>query len=188
MHKVGPGSYNYQVRSLHSPSYTFSLKHRQEKSELSPGPGEYAIINSSNKRDCSVKFGKNKRLVSKDNLSPGPGAYNVVGGQTQPKKGPRFTKSTRAGMDRSVNNPGPGEYNLNESFRALFPNIQRTFGGQAKDKVKKAEKSPGRKLKNTQLETMTFQDGLIKALNKRRDSQCQSVRLVCTMINWSEPL
>lgn len=73
----GPGAYDIVQSGIHSPSYTFSLKQKQNKIDETPGPGEYQVMNSIMNRTGCLKFGKTKKLLSKMDDVPGPGAYNV---------------------------------------------------------------------------------------------------------------
>lgn len=60
-----------------APSYTFSLKQKQNRADETPGPGEYQVMSSIMNRTGCLKFGKTKKLISKPDDVPGPGAYNV---------------------------------------------------------------------------------------------------------------
>jgi hypothetical protein len=139
----GPGSYDPDYKSG-NPKYTMRMKFLKEKSEITPGPGNYNIRDEKSMVVPSYIFGREKRDGSNSTKSknhPGPGNYDdksLIKSRTMPKF--TFGRENRS-QEKNSKTPGPGQYNYKEYIGKEAPKI--TMSMKYKRDKNEYSRSPG---------------------------------------------
>jgi len=110
----GPGSYNSPGKlNAASPSYSVGVKLSQDIERFSPGPGAYHSdkLRGKDMKSPSFSFRLKTQIPEEKGKIPGPGTYNQTS-KALHERSPnyRFGSSTRDGLYRSGDSPGPGSY------------------------------------------------------------------------------
>ncbi|CAD8043184.1 unnamed protein product [Paramecium primaurelia] len=121
----GPGTYDIQDKLKGSGTIKFNSILRQtifgQIKEESPGPGTYNQYSQMNKSK-GTKFQKSPKLYDYSNKIPGPGAYDSKLSTLQTQGGV-MGKLYRS--KRICTTPGPGQYDIDQSFDDKLVNINR---------------------------------------------------------------
>ena len=126
----GPAQYEPKYKDG-NPKYSMRIKPQQtNKSELTPGPGNYEIRTDKSLQCPSYKFGKEKKEglnLAKAQNTPGPGNYEYESDAlniTNPKFS--FGKGIRRETQRPKT-PGPGQYEYKNYIGKEAPKISMSM-------------------------------------------------------------
>mmetsp|Transcript_14375 Transcript_14375/g.36745 ORF Transcript_14375/g.36745 Transcript_14375/m.36745 type:complete len:236 (-) Transcript_14375:116-823(-) len=116
----GPGAYHHQGRiGDEGPTYHIASRREGKKPSEVPGPGAYEVeldhtVNTLATVPSSPKFGFGtaQREALRLQMSPGPGAYTV----DSDASGPKFSMPSRRDIRKSLDTPGPGQYESNTTL------------------------------------------------------------------------
>ena len=113
----GPGNYEVRSRLGSAPRAILMSRKTEMLDDHRPGPGAYAPKVPT--EHLAYTFGlKLAELQSKD-LPPGPGAYDPKCKEISPRTvyfPHRFGRSSREILNRTLDEPGPASYRLNETL------------------------------------------------------------------------
>ena len=125
----GPGAYETSHGRARSSNLSWTMAGRARMSiskDISPGPGQYLIPSTNNKKSCTIsRLGRNFSVTN----NPGPGQYDQKSAQDTPS----YTQGRSSRVDFTklrTKTPGPGAYNVlsdNNVSKGKFPTAERSL-------------------------------------------------------------
>ncbi|OAJ37471.1 hypothetical protein BDV3_000451 [Batrachochytrium dendrobatidis] len=122
---IGPDG---KAKGVRAPAYSFGIKLKAEKKELTPGPNKFfpqtTRTGLSKGPAFSLQGGFKKRATDAseadcDTLgkdTPGPGKYNPTYIPSKESKAPAYSIQPRRQTEKINENPGPAQYEINSTL------------------------------------------------------------------------